>query len=434
MGITLLAFLLRWVHNDLTVLHFNRDEAEYALRARYIVEHGGAYPVDKLYDHPPLWPYILAGAFAVLGTSWWTARLAAALAGTLTVPVLAWAGWSWKDQRTGLLAGAFAACLPLFVRVSRKALIEPLLGLFVAILCFGIARADDDPGRGAYGLMAVGGGGALLAKETAALLAPGVLAYVVWSRIYEDGDAWIAACGAVAVVAPVYAGMAAAGFPGIHVARAGNTLAYASGFDVISTGPGASLTFLVPLIHVLLVPLVVGVALSFVRGDEVSRSYSLMVLAALAFVAASPFLGDWYLYLLGVPGVLVSAWVGARYPKAAGAVVLVLLALSIAGVQDRWRADAIEEARIFVEERRSVDETVLANDYTVFEFFRPETENLPARRTHLAQEPAYLVLNQRYVERLSDEPAFKDYDRIHIIPNQEGDPLYGIYRHKDVPT
>lgn len=429
-AVTVLAFLLRWIHNDVAVLHFNFDEAEYALRARYIVEHGGAYPVEKLFDHPPLWPYTLAGTFALLGTSWWSARLAAALAGTLTVPVLVYAGFQWKGRWTGLLAGALAAVLPLLVRVSRQALIEPLLGFFVAILCAGIARPGGTRSRRTYALFAVGGAGALLAKETAVLVGPGVLAYAVWSGFTEDEEAWMWALGALVLVVPVYAGMVAAGFPEIHLARSGGDVTYGAGGRTITPGPGASLPYLVPFVNILLVPLVISLAWVTKRRGGRGLAYSIIVGTVFLFLVSSPLRGLHYLYLLGPPTVLLSAVVLRRSRTAAGVVFVILLVISLQGVSGAWSEDMLHEAHMYVGETADPGDSVLSGEHPVFEWYYPSLETLGPTPTNLETGPDYLVLNLADVDALSEEAAFDEYDLVRVVENEGGEPWYRIYRHE----
>lgn len=428
-GLLVLAFVLRLVNSDVAFLHFNYDEAEYATRARYILEHGGVYPVEKLFDHPPLWPYTLSGVFAVLGPASWSARLTSSLLGALTVPVIAWAGWLWRGPRSGVISGALAAVQPLLVRVSRTSLIEPLLGLFVALLCAGIARGTTARDAPTYALLGVGGAGMFLTKASAILLVPGVLAYVIWTGMLRDRRAWIALAAALMVVVPVYSGMLAAGFPGVHTSRAGEEVVYGAGEGAITPGAGASLTFLIPWMHVLLIPLVVGAALVIRDGDDPGRAYALMLGVVLLFLAVSPLRGLHYLYLLGIPGVLLGAIALRNHGWVAAAVCLVLLTVSVLGITGDWSAQTVREAHLYIGGESEPGDRVLSGDHPVFEWYYPHLETLPATPSNLATRPDFIVLDKEDQYVLSGEPAFSEYDVVQVIENEEGEEWYRIYRH-----
>ncbi len=90
------------------------------------------------YGREPLWMYLLAGALQLFGVGTWSARLPAAVIGTLTVILTGVLSYRFYGRSVGLLAAAFMAVSfwPLFMsRVSLRAVLLPFVqGLAVYTL------------------------------------------------------------------------------------------------------------------------------------------------------------------------------------------------------------------------------------------------------------------------------------------------------------
>jgi 4-amino-4-deoxy-L-arabinose transferase-like glycosyltransferase len=120
--------------------------------------------------HPPLHPWLLSG-FSVLGLTSWTAhRLVGAALGSVTVLLTGLLGRRVGGDRAGLLAAAFAATYPVFVRIDGTVLSESLYGVLIAGCLLASYRLLDRPGP--LTALALGGliGLAALTRAEALLL------------------------------------------------------------------------------------------------------------------------------------------------------------------------------------------------------------------------------------------------------------------------
>ncbi len=125
---------------------FHTDEGHYAMDAWRIAE--GARPVylERNNGREPLFVYLMAGLFALLGPSIATARLTAALAGLATIAAQA----LWvrrlplaRPDRVALLSAAFLALGFWPVAQGRYALRTSLMALPIALLLWAWMRAGQ---------------------------------------------------------------------------------------------------------------------------------------------------------------------------------------------------------------------------------------------------------------------------------------------------
>lgn len=141
------AFLRLWQLGD-PPFGFHTDEGHYAMDAWRIVE--GARPIylERNNGREPLFVYLMAGLFALLGPSIASARLTAALAGLATVAAQA----LWvrrlplaRPNRVALLSAAFLALGFWPVAQGRYGLRTSLMALPIALLLWAWPRALPDP-------------------------------------------------------------------------------------------------------------------------------------------------------------------------------------------------------------------------------------------------------------------------------------------------
>jgi hypothetical protein len=188
------------LHSAPPALHF--DEAVYGLMARQIGR--GYWPVffPAYTGREPLYMYIMAGVFRLLGSSDVTLRLTSALIGIGTIPALFLLGRELYSRRVGLLAAAIMAGNYWHLSLSRNGypniLIPPLECLAVMLLWRGYR--DRRP------LVMAGGGvfvGLVLYTYLAARLFPITLALYFLYVLAVDGRRLLSRYGglALAVVA-----------------------------------------------------------------------------------------------------------------------------------------------------------------------------------------------------------------------------------------
>jgi 4-amino-4-deoxy-L-arabinose transferase-like glycosyltransferase len=124
------------------------DPADYVRHATSIAA-GHGYPPSIAAPgggasalRPPLYPYFLGGVYVATGNSQTAGRLAAALAGVLTVALIGLLAFQlWRRRRVAYTAMALAAVYPPFVLVSATLLSESLalplmLGALAAVLAY----------------------------------------------------------------------------------------------------------------------------------------------------------------------------------------------------------------------------------------------------------------------------------------------------------
>lgn len=159
---------------------FGRDEALYAEAAREMLASGDWITPrvngEPFFEKPPLYYWLTAASYRMLGVSPLAARLPAALASLLTIALTVSLGARVWGLRAGVLAGlALASCLHMAI-IGRLGILDAPLTLLITIALLLYARWWQ---RGTVGLAAAFGavcGLAFLMKGLAAGLAPAAAA------------------------------------------------------------------------------------------------------------------------------------------------------------------------------------------------------------------------------------------------------------------
>jgi len=179
----LLALALRAA--PLTAYRFHQDEALYASWALLTAEDPAliSVPVDK----PPLFIYLLAGLFRLLGSSEAVARLPNLFASVVSVALLYTVGRRAYDRPTALMAAALYAASPFAILFAPTAFTDPLLVLWMLLgLWAALAQRPLLAGL-ALGL-------AYATKQQSVLLIPLVVAMEVWEVRKADREWQGAGC------------------------------------------------------------------------------------------------------------------------------------------------------------------------------------------------------------------------------------------------
>jgi len=196
---------------------FGRDEALYAEAAREML-HSGDWITPRVngvefFEKPPLYYWLAALSYRVVGVSPLGARLPAALLGGVTLAlVVAIAARLW-GRRAGLLAGAaFAGSLQIVLN-ARMGIMDVPLTCFITLSLLAYAywrRRGGVWAPAAFGLMV---GLAVLMKGLAGGLAPAIA--IVHGLVYRGragrvsvGTVAIALAGFILIAAPWHLAMA----------------------------------------------------------------------------------------------------------------------------------------------------------------------------------------------------------------------------------
>jgi hypothetical protein len=167
-AILLIGFALRLAIFDLFAFH--PDEAIYSFWALY-----GRH-VDPLFlqvwpDKPPLFLWVLGGAFDLLGTTPLAARVPNLLFSTLSIAVVAALAQHWWGGRAGLVAGLLMALNPFAISFAPTAFTDPLMVLAGLLAIYAAARQHPVWAGAWLGI-------AMMTKQQGLLFAPLVLAFL----------------------------------------------------------------------------------------------------------------------------------------------------------------------------------------------------------------------------------------------------------------
>lgn len=197
-------------------LHF--DEAVYGLLARDI--QAGARPVffPAYTGREPLYMYVMAGLFALVGDASWVLRFTSVVVGTATVALAFALGRALYGRTVGLVAAALLAVQYWHLTVSRNGYPNILIPPLEALSALFLWRAWRGPGR-RWGDWALGGAfaGLVLYTYLAARFWPVFLVvFLLYAVIVDRRKAVLSAPGIV--VAAAAAGLVFAPL-GLHFAR-----------------------------------------------------------------------------------------------------------------------------------------------------------------------------------------------------------------------
>jgi Dolichyl-phosphate-mannose-protein mannosyltransferase len=203
LAILLLGALLRtW---QLGAVGFNSDEAVYAGQAASLAGNPLTTPLFPVFRaHPLLFQSTLSLLYR-LGGGDVAARLLVATLGVATVGVVFLLGQVLYGRRVGLVAALLLAAMPYHVGVSRQVLLDVPMTFVLTTALYFLARYCHDRRRRSLLVAAAVLGAAVLTKETAVLVVPGVAAFwVLCPAVRPDVRSTLLAGAVTAAVAAVY--------------------------------------------------------------------------------------------------------------------------------------------------------------------------------------------------------------------------------------
>jgi len=191
------------------------DPRAYDQRALEILR-GQSLPEDVFFHSSPLYPYILAGIYALFGHSYTAVRAIQSAFGVATALLLLSISRMLFDRSEGIVAGTLSGLYVAFIFFDSELLMITLVVFFAVLALNLLLRFREKPRRGlalSAGLLM---GLAALGKPNLLLFVPAVLVWFWWSerratspgdgaRVPSGGGARVTPAGAKRV-SPVLAG------------------------------------------------------------------------------------------------------------------------------------------------------------------------------------------------------------------------------------
>jgi hypothetical protein len=141
LGLTALAGALRFLNLGNTPPGLYRDEAFNGLDALRVLDGDFAVYFAANHGREPLFLYLIAATVGALGRTPGALRLAAAVCGTLTVPVTYLMVRAWFNRRVALLSAAIISVIVWHIQLSRVGFRAVTLPLAIAVFFWSGARA-----------------------------------------------------------------------------------------------------------------------------------------------------------------------------------------------------------------------------------------------------------------------------------------------------
>lgn len=289
--IVLVALVVRLI--DLNRYGFNSDEAVYSGQAAALAGHADYARLFGVFRaHPLLVHVIVSLIYRITGVNDVAPRLVAVTFGVGLVIVGGAVGWLVRGRLVGLLTMFFIALSPYAVVVSRQMLLDGPMAFLFALCVLLLALYIRRPDRLTLFAAACAAGLAFLAKETAILMVPAILAFFLLANDVplRRLDLLGAAAVYLITIAPFPLALWFSG--GSHVAQ--QFLIWQ-----IFRRPNHPADFYLSLIPSLTLPVValalIGTALAMRRRQGIDILIVALPLAMIAFFSAWPVKGFQYL-------------------------------------------------------------------------------------------------------------------------------------------
>jgi 4-amino-4-deoxy-L-arabinose transferase-like glycosyltransferase len=183
----------------------NPDEGRYSVLAMHMADSGD-YVTPRLnglkyFEKPPMQYWVTAAAFKSFGKSEWSARLYTALAGLLTVLLIAFTAGKFFGRETGLFTGLALVACPYYMALAEIVTLDMGLTFWTTLTVCAFMLSQRTVG-GREGLVwlciaAIASAGAVLSKGLIGIVFPGAVLFLYclfnfdWSRLLRI-NWWIA--------------------------------------------------------------------------------------------------------------------------------------------------------------------------------------------------------------------------------------------------
>ena len=164
------ALIIRLINFD-TPTAFMVDEVYYVPAANALLN----FEVDPNYVHPPLGKLIIAIGIKLFGYNSFGWRISAVIAGSIMVPALYLFGKEIFDNPTAIMASALLIFDPMIHVMSRIAMLDVFLALFVVLAFLALAYNK-------YSFSAIALGLACSVKLSGFFAAIAIIAYLIYLR------------------------------------------------------------------------------------------------------------------------------------------------------------------------------------------------------------------------------------------------------------
>lgn len=422
LGIILItAILLRIIQNTPSVYSFWVDEAEYANRSIYILDHGGQYDIEKLYDHPPLFMYLQAVFFLIFGNEWYVARGLMVFIGILNVYIFYLIGREWRDRRLGLILGALFAVQPLAVFIARQVLLENLLLLFLSLSFLTIIK-HKKTGKQHYFLFSITLLGlAFITKFTGAIFIVPLIAYIFMKKIHKNILLLYSFTLLLLIVMPILYIMLPIGFMEFHFRKTSGE-GYVVGDVLIYLGHFIALAMTFMWLNVGMVPFIDFFQKRFsdrrgnanklkhwISSNSLTFFVIIWALTSLIFFSLFTFMTPQYIFMIMVPILILLGLILYRASGLLKILIISYLVISASFVLIS-RHEGSHETVEFLQRHVKDGDTICANDKAVFEYYFPNNDiYYPTESNILSLNASFIVLKTTFYEQILKNDTITDF-------------------------
>lgn len=424
-AIMVLAILLRVFNNTPSFYSFWVDEASFANRSIFILDNGGQYNPDYLYDHPPLFLYVQAFFFQLFGTDWYVARGVGIFLGTLTVLVVFLIGREWRDERLGLMLAALFAVQTMMVKMNRQAMIENLLLLLMAASFLAIMKYEKSERPRFLYISALFFGLSVITKFTSLVFLFPLLAYILFKKLYARRAFYYSVAIILLIVVPVILVMLPHGFIGFHLRKtSGSGIGYWIGDFFLDFGHAGAFIMTVTELNIGLAPFILFLAYDVKWSrrallpatlkawiEKNMLAFFVVVWAAASFIIFTfiTFMTEQYVFTMIFPILLLMGLIFHRYTKWLAVVVMaVFLVMTAIWIGQAGYRRASNDTVVFLQGQVGPGDTLIASDSPVFQYYFPDNEvSGTTFKNVLTENATYLVIKTDYYDKLLHNETMK---------------------------
>lgn len=415
---------LRIFNNTPSFYSFWVDEATFANRSIYILDHGGLYNPDYLFDHPPLFMYVQSAFFAVFGTDWFVARGVGVFLGIVTLLVFFLIGKAWRDEKLGLLLAAIFAVQPMMVEMNRQAMMENLLLLLLSASFLAVIKFDRT-GRGAFFLLGTALFGlAMITKFTAAFFIFPLGAYALIKKLHKERLLYISAALFLLIVLPVVLMMLPHGFIDFHLRKtSGGGIGYYVGGTFLEFGHLAALVMTLDELNIGILPFVLFLyldmdwsarppsqqkLLKWARERPKSLFLAIWAVSCMLFFSLFTFMTAQYIYTMLIPILILLGIIVSKRGKLFMLVVSIFLLITVVGITYTESRTASNDTVEYLKGQLTNGDVLICSDQAVFSYYFPDCEVHKDTDSEIASVNAtYMVLKTSIYDHLKQNATLE---------------------------